>query len=127
MGIGLVLLARLIGCALPGSEGGAAELGDVNYTEDLQPILQAKCAPCHAGEGFGGTDFVVTYGDLFRASAQCPGRPVFRCMGEMVRSGRMPPHAGCTGDPGQDTDRPSCLTSAELDLLTVWLAGGAPE
>ena len=125
---GCVSIAGVV-VALASSCSGAdtESLGDITYSEDIQWMLQAKCGPCHTGEGFGDTNFAVSYGDLFLASQRCPGQRVFECVPEQVQSGAMPPNVGCTGDPAVDVDDTSCLSSAELDLLMVWAAEGAPE
>ncbi len=101
------------------------------WTNDIEPIVAAKCVPCHQGPGpcTGGTCFVGDYNSVqLPATNQqaCMGLTVYQCMLVRVQNGSMPQGAGCTGDPTLDAANPACLTSAELDALSAWVNGGAP-
>jgi len=122
----LLLSSLMCACSALGADDTGA-IGDITYTEDIQPVLQVRCAPCHTGEGMGGTDFALLYGENFLASGRCPGKRVYQCIPELAKEGAMPPNVGCTGDPTADAGNSLCLTTSELNLIKVWIAGGAPE
>jgi hypothetical protein len=124
--VGAAVMVLAWACASLTTEQGSF-LGDVTYAEDVQPVLQARCSPCHAGESFGGTNFAVSYADMFLPSQLGPDLPVYRCAERLITSGVMPPNAGCTGDGTLDAGNEVCLTQAELSLVEIWVAEGAPE
>jgi len=94
---------------------------------DSDAAVGTDCSPCHSGQGYGGTNFAVSYADMFLPAQRCPDLPVYRCVRELVMSGVMPPNVGCTGDPVVDVDNQACLSQNELNLLEVWVGEGAPE
>jgi hypothetical protein len=119
------------GSASGGTSGGAA----VSYAKDVQPILMAKCAPCHAGEGLGHHNIASTYADAKRpveslqfdecwadfTTATGP-KTTGECSMLLARAGKMPASVGC--------DRPTppnpslCTTPAQNDILAAWVASG---
>jgi hypothetical protein len=126
----LLLGFLLAACGSSDSDGGDSSgsgSGDPTYTEDIRPILEAKCDPCHTTEGAGGFNHATDYDATQQPSEVCAGKQVYECMLVRVQNGSMPENAGCTGDPTQDADNASCLTAAEQDLLAAWVAAGAPE
>ena len=111
----------------------APNIACVTY-ENVQPVLQAKCSPCHVGEtertcsGRGtGPCFASFYSDTQGSSSRCPGKTMFECMLIRILNGTMPRRGGCSGNPEQDGDNDSCLTEAELDMIEGWVTAGAPE
>ena len=124
--------ALLIACLLAacGSDGGSnqpVESGTPTYNQDVQPILQAKCDPCHTTEGAGGFNHATDYGATQEASEVCAGKKVYECMLMRVKNGQMPEDGDCTGDAAADADNTRCLTASEQDLLAGWVAAGARE
>lgn len=124
-----LLLALLLAACGSNDSGGdsSGASGDPTYTEDIRPLLQAKCDPCHTTEGAGGFNHASDYQATQEASQVCAGKQVYECMLVRVRDGSMPEDGGCTGDPAQDADNARCLTAAEQELLADWVAAGAPE
>ncbi|MEO8181679.1 MAG: hypothetical protein ABI895_22825 [Deltaproteobacteria bacterium] len=103
------------------ADAGAPDSGAaaVSYTNDLQPILVARCSPCHATDNDGGHNAASSYADAVRVSAR-----IVREIG----TGGMPEsgsgNAGCNGgDPGD----PGCVSAAEFALIQRWVATGTPE
>jgi uncharacterized membrane protein len=76
------------------------------YAATIAPLIQARCATCHAPGGQAGDRPLVTYDDVFsRRSAVLD--QVYGC--------RMPPAGG------------TALTSDERSALLAWLVCGAPH
>src|SRR6185369_15964867 len=71
-GFSTLLLVLLLGCvpgpepAKPKDAGGMETGGGVTYTKDVQPILMAKCAPCHTADGQGHHNIATSYADAFK-------------------------------------------------------------
>ncbi|WP_437983015.1 hypothetical protein [Sorangium sp. So ce117] len=121
----------------PGT-GGAGGAGDepVRWA-DVEPILLAKCSPCHTRtDPAPASGFAITYlsSQLASSSTQCavdPGAPA-RTQGECAtirihdldNATRMPRNRGCTGDPALDVANSACLTAAEQQTLVDWIADG---
>jgi len=124
------------------STGGAATGGGpaaVSYAKDVQPILMAKCGPCHSVMGQGGHNLATTYADAKKPAEsrqfdECwAGRDPMtgeltgpKTMGEcaslLAAAGRMPASIGC--DAPTPPDPSKCLTAAEKATLAAWVAGG---
>ena len=94
----LTLLLLLGACG--SSDGGddGEQSGTMTYVR-LQPMLAAKCDPCHTTEGAGGFNHAVDYGATQEPSEVCEGKKVFECMLIRVQNGSMPEDGDCTGDP----------------------------
>lgn len=103
----------------PGATGAS-------YATDVQPVLNTKCAPCHNGLGLGGHNVATVYADSFNPTVHptCVGLNVGQCTLVRIRSGQMPPGAGCTGNPIVDSTNASCLTYDEQTLVFSWINGG---
>ena len=90
----------------------------VSFSEEVAPLLVAKCRRCHIEARKGGFS-LATYADLLRGSDEA-GRVVVRgkapssVMIDLVASGEMP----------RGPDR---LTPQELELLVRWVNQGARE
>jgi hypothetical protein len=117
------------------ANGGTSGTAAVSYAKDVQPILMARCAPCHAGEGQGHHDIATTYADAKLpveslqfdecwadfTTATGP-KTIGECSMLLARAGKMPISKGC--------DRPTppnpslCTTPAENDILAAWVASG---
>lgn len=103
---------------------------DVGF-DDVSPIYNQKCGPCHVTATFGGhnlgsADLAVGFGDsqLAANSADCDGLTKGACSLVRIQSGSMPMGLGCTGDPTTDADNESCLTAEEQSLVAAWIEGG---
>lgn len=96
----------------------------VSYAASVQPIYQAKCSPCHAGNGSGGRNFAISYADTQLMSIVCPGLTTGACTLVRIQNGSMPLGAGCTGNPTLDAGNAACLTAAQQSTIQSWIAGG---
>ena len=138
----MIVVAALLGLSACGTDGDTGDTGDApatpdaapigpadgpTYVDDVQPLLQAKCGPCHVSGGAGGVNHASSVADAHRDSSACAGQKVFECILVRVQDGSMPPGGACTGDPAADAGNERCLTAAEQDLLADWIEAGAPE
>ena len=128
---GVYSLAFLFHGGAPPASICAPNIACTTYT-DIQPILQAKCSPCHIGMTpgscfAGGTCFASFYEDTQGDAGSCAGKTVYECMLIRILNGSMPRLAGCSGNPAADAANASCITSEELDLIESWVTAGAPE
>lgn len=117
----LVLVSLLAAC------GSSDSGGPPNYTQDIRPMLGAKCDPCHTTEAEGGFNHAVDYEATQQPSQVCAGKLVYECMLVRVQNGEMPENAGCSGSPASDVGNEACLTADELSMLSDWVTAGAPE
>jgi mono/diheme cytochrome c family protein len=93
----------------------AAEHAKISYSETVAPIIEAKCAACHAEGGIAPF--------AFDSYAKVKGFAPM--IAEAIRTDRMPPWAA---DPhvGKFSNDKS-LTSAEIKTLGHWIEAGAPR
>jgi hypothetical protein len=95
---------------------------DLNWSEDVRPILRRYCMGCHSPGG-PAPDYVDlrTYG-----TDSAPGaRAWAAAIEEELLTGRMPPwQADPRFDRYANTRRP---TQAEIDIVVGWIRGGAPQ
>jgi hypothetical protein len=138
----LAVAALLFGCSDDSADdgasagtGGAPTGAVVTFTDDIHPILQAKCgnSMCHDGSrapvqpGHGAADVQVAY-DATQAIGQM-GQPVYerillRITSDdpsfiMPPSYAVPPCEGAVGAAG-------CINEAELALIQAWIDAGTP-
>lgn len=113
-------------CVLPGSapppepEVDEDPVTAFELFAQVHPVLEASCSGwlCHQYSGFAQPDLEGAY-------AVVQDKNFADNILDAIVEGRMP--AGnfglplCTGDPSVDTD-PKCLTQAEIDLVTQWVA-----
>ena len=97
------------------------------YSEDVQPILQQHCSPCHTTLKSGGVNHASSYADTQVASKVCAGKLVGECVIVRIKDGSMPFGKGCTGDPAADASNPACLTADEQATVQAWVDAGQPE
>jgi hypothetical protein len=120
-----------------GGGGGGSSGGGVTYTEDVRPILMAKCAPCHTTQGLGAQNIGTTYADVKKPvqSLDAPAgcfldgfeRMMPKTMGECalvaIMEGWMPMAMSCFNMPRPD----ACVTVAQQEIIAAWVAAGMPE
>src|SRR5215831_2563181 len=121
----VVSAAALTGC-LPAStaamDGGGADAAvAVTYTNQIQPILLAKCSPCHSTQHQGFHNIATNYADALKPVesldsvgcwydvAMTMPKKVGECALISAQNGRMPYAMGCDQNPSQAV----CVTPAE--------------
>ena len=93
----------------------AAEHANISYSDEIAPILQAKCVTCHQKGGIA--PFAMDSYEVVKTMA-----PMIR---ESVRAERMPPYFA---DPHIGTfQNDQALTAAQTKTLIHWLEAGAPR
>jgi hypothetical protein len=99
-----------------GKENGPARVP--RYRDDIQPLLQAKCARCHGQKPRRADLDVTTPAGILKGGESGPavvlGKPDDSPLYEKVHTGAMPP--------GKNPR----LSEAEVDTLRRWIAAGAP-
>ncbi|WP_437639280.1 hypothetical protein [Sorangium sp. So ce854] len=113
-----------------GGAGGAPS--DAAAWADVEPILTARCAPCHTNAGMPSGDFAISYEssqeDAEFAACARQGLSKGACSLVRVLEGSMPGVSPgmtrCTGDPARDAGNAKCLTADEQATLTSWVEGG---
>lgn len=87
----------------------------VSFTDEIAPLLRARCIACHSSREPGGGHVLTTYAGLFSAGvngpAVVPGAPD-SLLCDVVADGSMP----------QDSEP---LSADEVDLIRRWVALGA--
>jgi len=109
--------------------GPGATGSPVTWTNDVQPIFEELCAPCHTGLGIGDLDIGIEYdgATLPAFSGACMGLTKGACTIVRIQSGQMPSGRGCSGDPVADAGNDACLDQAEQDIVQAWIDAGIPE
>jgi len=118
-----------------GDGGGGASV--VTYTKDVQPILQAKCSPCHAGQGTSNHNIATNYADVnkdvesfdfdvcWKDTEQTMPKKVGECALLLINSGRMPIESGCAN--AMPLKPEACLTAEQKATVAAWVAAGMPQ
>ena len=99
-----------------------------DYVNDVQPILEAKCAACHTAGSSGGHSIGMNYEDGQDDSYSCTDKNIAACSVDRIKDGAMPQGKGCDGvvaDGAPNAD--VCVTESEIAILEAWLAAGTPE
>jgi len=139
--LGCFTLLAALGCLPAGStltDAGTDAGSAPTYTKDVQPIFVAKCSPCHAGQTQGLHDIATKYSDALKpthsvdsvdcwkdwgAAEMTMPKTIGECSLISIRNGRMPYLMQCAQFPLLD----GCVTPAEHDLITAWVAAGMPQ
>lgn len=95
--------------------GKAVEHANISYTDEIAPILQAKCVTCHQKGGIA--PFAMDSYDVVKTFA-----PMIR---ESVRVERMPPYFADPHIGSFQNDQ--ALTPDQTRTLIHWLEAGAPR
>lgn len=128
----LAVVTLMLGCS---SDDDGPGVDPVTFTQDIHPILLAKCGTsgCHDGSqapvlpAHGAVDvdeaFEATQ-NLGLMDQPVYERIVVRVTSDDEQSLMPPPYTNppCTGGIGA----PGCITEAELALLQEWIAQGTP-
>jgi len=105
---------------LPSEE--ATSTGAPSYAADVQPIFAQYCFACHSGEGatkgvrLDGYEYVLASGASHPVII--PGDPSGSELLKLI-----------TGDssPRMPLNGPPFLTDQEIQIITSWIAAGAPD
>ena len=95
---------------------------DINFADDVRPILRRYCMPCHNPKG-SAPDYIdlTTYGNDAKPGARAWGVAIE----EELLTGRMPPW---TADARYDHFRNSRrMSQREIDIVVAWVQGGGPQ
>ena len=95
---------------------------DINFADDVRPILRRYCMPCHNPKG-SAPDYIdlTTYGNDAKPGA----RAWAVAIEEELLTGRMPPW---TADARYDHFRNSRrMSQREIDIVVAWVQGGGPQ
>ena len=95
---------------------------DINFANDVRPILRRYCMPCHNPKG-SAPDYIdlTTYGNDAKPGA----RAWAVAIEEELMTGRMPPW---TADARYDHFRNSRrMSQQEIDIVVAWVQGGGPQ
>lgn len=144
----MLVLLSLVGCGTPmalgtdasvdasvdvGVDAGVDAGSDAGptgaYAGSIQPLLGAKCAPCHTvGIAQPLPLFGASYAPLLEASQLCMGERVGDCV-KYALEAQAPEGGGCRTFVVRPFHREGwgCLTPAEISLVTGWIDGGMPE
>jgi hypothetical protein len=90
----------------------------LSFEDDIQPIFNTTCGPCHAGQATAGVDIGNDDIDVALESARDREDRVLA----RIEAGTMPP--GCAGGSPGDT---GCISETDLADVEAWYAAGAPE
>lgn len=95
---------------------------DINFADDVRPILRRYCMPCHNPKG-SAPDYIdlTTYGNDAKPGA----RAWAVAIEEELLTGSMPPW---TADARYDHFRNSRrMSQQEIDIVVAWVQGGGPQ
>ncbi len=112
----LALAGALLGCSSGETDGEALPSTDLRYC-DVEPIFEDKCVRCHSDGGDVATPFSLERYDDVDERATAIKRAI-----RGTGAGSMPPVGVYDVDPDVEP-----LSDEERDLLSEWIAGGAPE
>jgi peroxiredoxin len=93
----------------------SSQFRNISYSEDISPILQAKCVTCHQKGGIA--PFAMDSYEVIKGFA-----PMIR---ESVRSERMPPYFADPHIGAFKNDQ--ALTAQQTRTLIHWIEAGAPR
>jgi hypothetical protein len=95
--------------------GGTLCAQEITYYNDINPIIQSKCAPCHHPGG-GAPFSLLTYEDVNKRAS---------FIKEVVESRYMPPWRADNNYVHFANDR--SLSKKEINLLVKWISSKSPE
>jgi hypothetical protein len=108
------------------------------YTRDVQPILAAKCGPCHTTQNMGQHNVAADYDEVHHlvVSIDAQGcwadpdnmtgpKTIGECSWISIMRGWMPFASGCGG--ATPLDPSLCLSDAQKMTIQEWVTAGMPE
>ena len=120
-------LALLIGCAdegaVPLSPGGG---DDISYSRDIQPLWDRDCTGCHFAGGVADLDLSPGHSRAHLVGVTASGYAALRVAAGDPAASVLYGKLADTGQfGGPMPDGGPFWTAAELELVRVWIAGGA--
>jgi mono/diheme cytochrome c family protein len=95
-----------------------APTGEVSFANDIVPIIQSRCINCHGGDRIEEGLLLRTYDEILAGSENgpviVPGDVANSLFVELVANQKMP-------------KRGPKLTPPQVQLITDWVAAGAPN
>ncbi len=99
------------------SPAQAQQSGDVTFSKDVAPILQANCQICHRPASVGPMS-LLTYQEVRRYASRAR---------DLVSKRLMPPYHLDTGVGIQEIKNDWRLSDEEIETFVAWVDAGAPE
>ena len=100
------------------SSSATGDFTNVNYNDDILPIMNEHCAECHGDdepeEGLILTNYKDAMAGSFYGAVIKPGAPDDSYLVELVATGQMP-------------KRGADLSAEEIATIVAWIEAGAPE
>ena len=115
------------GVAVDAGTPDAGSTAALTWTADVQPLLWAKCAQCHAADA-GQRPFASSYPVMLEASTLCPGAQVGACVARALQAQEVE-GTGCRTFIVQPFHREGwiCLTPEEVGRVVKWQDAGMLE
>ena len=118
---GLVIILFLAGCYYDNEEylypqSAICETENMSYTNDIKPVINARCIGCHGGDSPVGIIPLGNYDDVATAAAISPGN--FGSLYGAVS------HASGNSPMPQGADK---LSDCTIDKIKAWIDQGALE
>lgn len=93
-------------------------VGEVSFADDVLPIIESRCVKCHGGDKIEEGLLMRTYDEIMAGSENgpivVPGDTVNSSMVELVTAKEMP-------------KKGPKLTPLQIQIITNWVAAGAPN
>ncbi len=129
----IVFVGGLLLLSIVAVGSGVQQNKRMSYKNDVEPLLQRYCMPCHAEENANKSDlFLDSYALLMEGGEHgvpvVPGHPeksdlILKLMETPPYGERMPLHSRRK----LKTQAPKYLTEQEVEVLRRWIAEGAVE
>lgn len=102
----------------PMEDAADASTGEVNFANDVLPIIESRCVNCHGGDRIEAELLMRTYDEIMAGSENgavvIPGDVDGSLLVELVASKEMP-------------KRGPKLTPPQVQTISDWVAAGAPN
>lgn len=110
-----IVASAIVALSMDHAEAHKPVTSRYTFTEDVYPIVRARCGECHVSGGVAPMS-LLTYDDA---------RPWAESIRAELTQGHMPPWFA---DPGfAAVKNPHALSPRELDVLLTWATGGTPR
>lgn len=118
LGVAAVLVSAIAVLGFGSTEAAPSTGTEVSFANDVQPILESRCAKCHMGEFVSEGLHMDTYETLMAGSDHgpviVPGDADDSLLVEKLLSSEMP-------------KRGPKLTPIQIQTITDWIDAGAPN